>query len=286
MCGSYEKFMDRESSKGREPSEKVKEILEYIERHKKYVGDSLSELLKESRFILVGESHAPTADPLREEVASSLARLRSEGLTHVALEANSAYQRIIDSLNLSEFNSDSDIIETLRQKHVGLGWSDSNFHILIEAKKLGLKVLLIDYDDGRPYTERDNASYQNLRDEKMFETINSQIDGNAKVLIFIGNAHVHKKEVRGYRDGKVKPLAMRLVEKYGDGEVKSIRYVGENEHFDGLPEFMSQTPTPQEIPASHVETIIIPDQGSVKGDPRVCATDFIVTTVGEKTATS
>lgn len=142
--------------------------------------------------------------------------------------------------------------------------------------------MLIDYDDGRPDSEKDNAKWQNLRDSKMLDSLNSQIDEKSKVLIFIGSDHVHKRSVKSYSDGEVRPLGMRLVEQYGDEQVKSIRYVGRRTSFDGLPSFISQTPTPERISTGQAEVVILPDEGPVKGDPRVSAADFIVTVLGKE----
>lgn len=260
----------------RELSPPEREVLDFIETHKKPVAEALTQLIKGNRFVLVGEAHLNESEPVRREITIALARLQQEGLTHVALEANSANQGIIDELDFS----DPKIKEVLKEKRVaGVGWGDGNFDVLIMAKLLGLRVVLIDYDDGRPDSERDNAQWQNLRDGRMVETITSQVDDNAKVLIFTGSDHVHKREVQGYNDGKVKRLGARLVEQYGDDTVKSVRNVGNRGRFDNLLGFMSKTPSPEDISSGKKEVVIIPDQGPVKGDERVSAADYIITVI-------
>ena len=260
-------------TEGQDVKQQERGVSDYIEANKESVADALSRLVKDSRFVLVGEAHLEECESLRREVISALAKLQKEGLTHIALEAPSVNQEIIDSADYSDPN----IKKILQQRHVaGSGWLEGNYDILIAAKKLGLKVALIDYDDGRPDSERDNANWQNLRDGRMIKTINGQIDEESKMLIFIGSAHVHKKEVTSYDDGKVKCLGMRLVEQYGEQSVKSVRYVNRRANFDNLPAFMSKTPTPESISKGKEEVLVIPDDGPVKGDVRVSAADYIV----------
>jgi len=260
----------------REPLEKEVEVSNFIEASKRSVPEALSGMIKDSRFVLVGEMHTGECEPVRHDVVNSLARLQREGLTHVALELKSDHQRIIDSLDYS----DPDIKKVLDGKNIRpILWSDGNWDILIEAKRLGLKVVLLDYDDGRPESEHENSRWQNLRDSKMEEVLSGQIDEESKTLILIGNDHVQKKELGTYEDGKTKRLGMRLSEKYGGDTVKSIRHVSEEGAFDGLWSFMTDSPTPKSISKGNKEAIIIPDDGPVKGDPRVTGADYIVAIV-------
>lgn len=260
----------------RELSPQEREVLDFIESHKQPVTEALTQLIKGNRFVLVGEAHLEESEPVRREIAIALARLQQEGLTHIALEANFANQGIIDELDFS----DPRINEILKEKRIaGVGWGEGNYDILTMAKRLGLKIVLIDYDDGRPDSTRDNAKWQNLRDSRMAETINGQIDDKAKVLIFIGSDHVHQREVQGYNDGKVKRLGARLVKQYGSETVKSVRYVGNTGRFDNLLGFMPKTPSPENISSGKKEVVVIPDQGPVKGDERVSAADYIITVI-------
>jgi len=259
-----------------ELTEAEKKCREFVEQNKKQVADALSRLFEKNKFVLVGESHLSESEPVRHEIVKALARLQKEGLTHIALEALLSNQTIVDSLDFT----DPQIRQTLKQKKVaGIGWGEGNFDILIAAKLLELKVVLIDYDDGRPDSMRDNAQWQNQRDERMTEALLSQITEDSKVLVFIGSSHVHKKIVEGYADGKVKRLGARLAEKFGEESIASIRYVGREQGFDNLPNFMSKTASPDKISQGKNEIVIIPDQGPVKGDDRVSTADYIITIV-------
>lgn len=249
---------------------------EFVEQNKEQVADALSKLVKDHRFVLVGESHLSESEPIRHEVVTALGRLQKEGLTHIALEAKSTNQTVVDNLDYS----DPQIRQILKTKKVaGVGWGEGNFDILIVAKLLGLKVVLIDHDDGRPDSTRDSALWQNRRDGQMIDALKRQIDDKSRVLVFIGSDHVHKKMVKGYADGKVKRLGMRLTEEFGDESVASVRYVGRSSNFDNLPSFMSKAPTPEKISHGKNEVVIIPDKGPAKGDDRVSAADYIITVV-------
>ena len=256
-----------------ELNEEEKKTKNFIESKKKNVSDALIKIIKEKKFILIGERHLSDCEPIRNEVAASLAGLKKEGLTHIALESESKNQLFIDSLDYSN----SKILEALKEGKISNGWEDGNYNVLIEAKRLGLQVVLIDYDDGREDKDRDNAKWQNARDNHMGETINSQIDNNSKMLVFIGSGHVHKKEVEGYADGKTKRLGMLLEEENPDA-VASIRFVGRGSQFDGLP-FMSKTPSPDKLFPKGGNVVILPDEGPIKGDPRVSAADYIITEI-------
>lgn len=291
-------------------SPQEQEILDFIESHKQPVAEALTQLIKDNRFVLVGESHLDESEPVRREIAIALAKLQQKGLTHVALEADSANQGIIDDLDFS----DPRIKEILKEKRVaGVGWGDGNFDVLITAKRLGLKVILIDYDDGRPDSKRDNPQWQNLRDSRMIETINDRTGEESRVLIFIGNDHIHKKPIwdaHGYsyeragakKGERVERLGSRLAREYGADQVVAIRYIHNSGRFDGLFSdnyyFYRQQPhdplfdrpeemkavlpkgvSPENVSGGKQEVVVIPDQGPVKGDERVSAADYIITVI-------
>ncbi len=248
----------------------------FVERNREPVSDALDRLFKEKRFVLVGEHHLSECEPVREALAQLLATLQKEGLTHIALEAPALQQQIIDGMDFSHDN----IVDMLKEKHiVPLGWADGNYSLLVMAKRLGLKVVLIDHDDGRPDALRANAAWQNERDEHMMKRLKETVQPDSKVLVFIGSAHVHTREVEGYRDGFVKRLGARLVEEYGNEHVASIRHLNRSGRFDGLPSFMSQSTTPERISTGKEGIYVLPDQGPIKGDPRVSASDYIITTL-------
>lgn len=200
-----------------------------------------------------------------------------------------------------------------KKRVAGVGWGDGNFDVLIMAKRLGLGVVLIDYDDGRPDSKRDNAQWQNLRDSKMIETINSQTDEDSRILILIGTDHVHKRpvwDVHGYsyeragskKGERIKRLGALLVEQYGVDQVAALRNVQVSGRFDGLfsdnyyfyrtkphdpffdlpSEMKAVLPrgvSPESISGRKKEVVVLPDQAPVKGDERVSAADYIITVI-------
>lgn len=285
-----EAIIDSASKPRRELSMHEREIQVFIESHKQPVTEVLTELIRNNRFVLVGESHLGECEPIRKSVADALPRLQQEGLTHVALEANSANQVIVDELNYD----DPKIKEVLRAKRiVPVGWREGNLDILVTAKKLGLKVVLINYNDNRPDAERDDEWWQNYRELEMLKRISQNMDGESKMLIFIGNDHVHKSVIKNIQDkatlnglgriitfrdvaeytmdidmegtGRVAPLGMRLTHRFGEENVSSIRYV---------PHLV-----PKDVLIPNHEVVIIPDQGPVKGDSRISRADYIITEV-------
>ncbi len=260
----------------KELNETEKECQEFIEAHKRTVSDALTDLVKEKQFILVGEHHTGECEPIRNELCLALIKLQKAGLTHIALEADAAKQEMVDSFNFS----DSEIKQVLKKNQIGgVGWGDGNYDILVMAKQLGIKVILINHDDRRPDNLRGTAAWQNERELNMVATIEASIDQNSKVLIFIGSGHVHKKSVTSYADSKVVNLGERLSEQYGNNAVSSIRHLGQSDNFDGLSPTKSTTPTVERVSNGKREVVILPDSGPIKGDARVTAADYIITVI-------
>lgn len=260
-----------------ELNEQEKACQEFVKANKQTVSDALVTLIKNKRFVLVGEHHLDSeCEPIRREIAVALVKLQQEGLTHIALEASALKQEDVDSLDFG----DTKIKQILKEHRIGgAGWGEGNFDILIIAKRLGLKVVLVDHNDGRPDSAKDNAQWQNERDTKMMASIQSQIDDKSKVLVFIGSAHVHKRSIENFQDGRVTRLGARLSEQYGNDTVSSIRHINQGENFDGLLSFMSKTPTTEKISKGKKEVVVLPDSGPIKGDERVTATDYIITII-------
>jgi len=268
--------------KSKEYSPKEVEVINWIKQNKKTPSEIFEKLIKSKRVILVGESHLNEHEPIRDAVAASLLELQENGLTHVALEMDSRKQAHIDSLNYSLPNIRKDL-----EKIAPAGWGDGNIDILIMAKQLGLKVLLINYDDDRPDLKKNDAHYQNRRDEHMTDIITSSMDQNSKCLVFIGSRHVHKSIVEKERviseKGKhlgVKRLGARLSEYFGNQNIASIRALNRTSNFDGLLGFMSNTPTVEDVSRRGIgEVVVLPDGGPIKGDSRVTDSDFVITTI-------
>lgn len=238
------------------------EVVRYIEAHRMPVGEGLCAMVQRSRFVLVGEAHLPDVEPIRADVAAALPSMQRAGLTHVALEADASQQQLVDSLDYSDPN----VMDTLKGLLGVAGWFEGNFQILVQAKRLGLRVVLIDGQDGRPKSKQNSALYQNDRDAQMTATLLGAMGEHDRALVFIGNRHVHKRETESYMDGRVKRIGARLAEIFGNEQVCSVRYVGATGHFDDLLDFMSQSPTPADVATRH-EPTILPDDGAVKGDP-------------------
>lgn len=247
---------------------------EFVEANKQTVSEALTSLVRDKQFVLVGEHHLNESEPIREEIVVALVKLQQEGLTHIALEASASKQGAIDSLDFRDPK-----IKQILQEHKlgGVGWGEGNFDILIMAKRLGIKVILIDHDEGRPASEK--AQWENKRDAKMMATIQSQIDDKSKVLVFIGSDHVHKRSVEAFQDGRVTRLGARLSEQYGSDTVSSIRHIMQGENFDGLITRMSKTPKPKTISKGKNEVVVLPDSGPIMGDERVTATDYLITII-------
>ena len=249
----------------------INEISVFIKKNKKTVSDALSTIFKKSRFVLVGEAHLEEYTSVRRSVARALKRLKREGVTHVAFEVKRHLKKRINALNFSSLN----IKEELR-KISPLVFNDGICEMLIEAKKIGLETLLIDYNDGRPASMRENAKWQNFRDQKMCETIKSSVPHSGKVLIYIGGAHVHKRATESYPGGLVTRLGARLARLYGNNSVAAIRPLRRDAHFDNLFSFMSKTPKVRDVLPGSGGVFILPDRGPVKGDQRTTASDYIL----------
>lgn len=292
---------------GESRKDKGLQILAHILKNSKEPREFIEDKIRNCRFILIGETHVPdkTMEMIRNFILSNLRDFKEQGLTHICLEAPRQYQELMDEilndeviekikkidkleLNFSEEAEKEyeeackiyeDALKNLKEKIKIIGWTDTHYKIIIEAKKLGLEVQLIDYADERPDLEKDSASYQNLRDSMMMEKIKELIESNpnAKILILIGNAHVHKKPVESYADGYVKRLGFRLVEEYGDEAVVSIRYCSPKWSIDDSISFISGIPRVNDV-SQRGELSIIPDTGPVK-DERITASDYIFTQI-------
>lgn len=247
-------------------SEKENESRNFIESNQQTVLATLTQLIKEKKFILVGEIHSSECAQLGAEVAKTLSSLKREGLTHVALETDSMFQGTIDSANYS--GNDFEIMRDLKSNGVGNGWEDYHFNILITAKRLGIKIVLIDYHDLTEADTTDYAKYvqvQNERDAHMTETLSANLDEKSKVLVYIGTDHVERIE-----GGDVKRLYSHLSERYGKDQISSIRHVGQDDSFDCT----HDGSTPNQIYSRKlgITPVIVPDTGPFKGNRN---TDFI-----------
>ena len=273
----------REGGNKLELTDQEKACQEFIESNKMSVSEVLVKLIKDKQFILVGESYLAECEPIRHEIAMVLSTLQGEGLTHIALEGYTEKQAVVDSLDYTY----PQVKQILKEKKIDGGWGEGNYEILITAKLLGLKVVLIDFmhdvviDVGDGAVRVGDTGYlptNNQRNTRMMEILESQIDERSKVLVFIGNDHVHKKEVRRMFEIE-KPLGAHLVEKYDNENVSSVRHVGEDIYFDYLPDFFSKTTTPKRISAGKKEVVVLPDIRPIKPDERFVAADYVIAVI-------
>lgn len=253
---------------------------EFVEANKSNLVDAVGSFVKNNKFVLFGEYHIQSFEPVRHELEKSLEQLQKDGLTHVVLEISSDRQEKIDSFDYS----DPKVLELLKNSGlIPLTWTDACVRILIKAKQLGLKVILADHpNEGNNRSDLNSGNYQNQRDQHMFNIVNANTDKDSKTLIFIGSDHVHKKSVEKIGNISIKRIGSHLEDVYGgDGGVVSIRSVNENGNFDDLLSFMSKTVTPNDlsVPGKNKQVVILPDDGPIKGDPRVTASDYIVTLI-------
>ncbi len=217
-------------------------------------------------------------------------------MTTLAVELNAKDQHIFDTLDFSDPN----IKEALKAAVTnGKRFPNGSWDMIIEAKKAGLKLILIDcaYEDvPGHWTKKDEKNYvlwNNARDKIIFSNLEEKITPEERVLIYIGSAHVSKKPVQEYSSdprgyAKVKRLGAYLAEKYGDKEVASVRYVDVVRHegvgigsqrFDALPELESKAPSPYELYDTPDEPVILPDESILKGNKELSASDYIVTMI-------
>jgi hypothetical protein len=255
---------------------RIAQTQKYILSNLKYPADFLPQLLKTKKVILVGEHHFSESEPVRQSIKNSLSRMKKAGLTHVLLERSSSYQKIIDQL---DFNRPDIAQELDRLKVLPVGWGKGDIDILVETKRLGLSVFFI--DSSKDGDDQHSAAYENMRDAHMMDIIRPQLGNNSKILIFIGNAHVQKKivEAEGRMSAPIERIGSRLAREIGAEAVCSIREVLPEEQFDSLLDFMSTSVHPMDIKTGLNKTVILPDAGPLKGDPRVSAADYIITEI-------
>ncbi len=286
MAMSPESFLPDDSLVESAEELRIKtECREFIEAHKEKIPDALLRLLKDHQFILVGERHALEAEPIRREIAKCLPALREGGLTDVALELDIKDQALVDSLDYS----DPQVRDLLKKKIIAPQWNDGNFDILIEAKKNGLKVRLIDctYKEVPGY-RKDEALFNNERDEIMFSNLTDAIK-DSKTLVVVGTNHVPEKITVEKMDGKneyIKRMGAHLAEGYTVASVRFVdptpsdEYVGGALAIDALPARESKAPLIQNLYDNPTEPVILPATGPLKGDTGVSASGYIITMIG------
>ena len=279
----------------------IAETQEFVAISKTTVTSALLKELKGgARYLLVGEHHLRVLEEQRRSVASSLAKLKEAGLTHVGIEKDQNFQDELDNLDVDTDNPEQEVANCLKYGYGQEGLAA----IVVEAKKLGLPVLCIDHTkERREFEERwagavsrttpdghtileplPNAYYRGLagisyqREQKMFEYLETKLPLEGTILIYIGSSHVHKKPLWMYGDFPTPRLGSLLSKKYGDKAVVSVRDVHSRRvGFDGEHDEYSRT-----APMSNVltkkeldETVfMLPDAGPVREFES--STDYII----------
>lgn len=281
----------------------IAECKEQIEKYGKALPDVLSALYTEGkRFVLVGENHTQI-DAMHKAVQAALPQLREQGVTHLFLEIERDMQAVIDNLDASK--PDEEQISYLKSSGIrGIFTSEENLRTMVLAKKLGFKIVFIDdpksikqtYVEERiPYDKREymdsrqrdqlerQAKFeQDARDGRMFETVQSSIDGQSKGLMIIGSVHVRKTKGEPTVDKQVwvRRVGSRMSEQYGD-QVSSIRYLHSGSNMDDI--YGSNKPAPkdlypelQTVLAKPTGVTVMRDDGLFAGDKRVTDSDFVL----------
>lgn len=252
-------------------SPKELEIKEFIKDNKMTVAAGLKKIVGEHKFTLIGERHTAELDPMRKEIASSLEDLKKQGLTHVGLEIPSSEKARLDGLDYSK-----PIAELKTEIH-----HPDMAEVLIAAKRAGLEVVYINKPKPDGISDKDygeltfDRQYQNSRDWHMFDTLTSSMGRDDKALVYIGNNHVQENSTENTDDGPIYRIGTHLSQKFGNNQVGSIRLAVSNKSLDGLR--LSKKPTLDKVMPNHQGFMILPDAGPIKGDPRVTASDYIIT---------
>ncbi len=247
------------------------QIQEYVANNSTLLKDKLPEIIEKYKFTLIGENYVFDCEPIRQEIVKVLPDLKKRGLTHVMVEVPNGKQDFVDNLDYT----DKDVANILK-KNLSSFISSGVRDIMIMSKLLGLKLVCIDEKPDNSHAN--NTFWQNKRDGFMFETLQKNIDENSKVLIFIGDGHIHKSPTKTFDGVNYVTRIGTLLNKKYENQVCSVRNVLPNFKFDGL--FLSKKSTsPSRISVGKNEIVIIPDDGLVKGDPRITNADYIVTKI-------
>ena len=273
----------------------------YVLKHKATVADVLEKELKNgARFVLIGEHHWKELEGQRRSVASSLTQLKEAGLTHVGIEADRGLQDALDTLSLDVLDSEQEVEQCLKLP----SWEKGLAAIVVEAKKLGLRVLCIDdYAElhehnkrwagyGRSENPDGTSSLANFpdaywnglahieyrRNQDMCTYVEHHVAATGKILIYIGQAHVDKIPMAINIGIPALSLGSGLSKKYGNEAVISVRDIlGREFHFDGRCDFSHAAPVQKVLTTDELhEVFLLPDTGPVRGPAGSTQTDYLI----------
>lgn len=235
--------------------------------------DALQQILSNPaiRYTLLGENHASGGEVLRHSLAASLEAAKAAGITHLGLERHHDKQPLLD-----EYQDSTNPTDELQTQVARLFTSQPGaMEIIREAKRLGIRLIAL--DSSNPHDDPYDAAGQNARDSKMADILAraSQERADARFLIWIGSAHVHKRSVSKAQSGPIVRLGARLPVE----QTASIRFVIPGSRVDDLLQFISpgdgSTLTAPDLPPGEGSVYVLPDSGEYKGDSRVSAADYV-----------
>ena len=196
-------------SAGQGPSP-VTQLRNYVQDNRTSLGDALSRLLRDRRFVLFGEMHETTS---ANEFASVLERLKNEAQKRketliIALEANVRTQQRFEKMSIEDLTA-----------LVKRNPNDNYLNILLAARRAGIRVVHVD-----PIGATGTVKQWNQREQGMFDNIVNihTRNPNARILYYGGSAHCSTSPVTFNREEHM-TIGTLLARRFGNKAVASIR---------------------------------------------------------------
>jgi len=185
-------------------------LFDYVAQKSKPAEDFVLETAKNSQILMLGENHAHIKS--KNFAASLLPKLKSQGYNDVAIELHSSFQSCVDDFLAGKI-SEAELIKatTIKTKssYENTLISGCSMPFINSCKKNGVNVHCIDTRGDQTFLDKVEELALQGDIEKMMELIASQDEGifnnlsekflklkpNAKVLIYVGNAHSRKRPV-------------------------------------------------------------------------------------------
>lgn len=251
-------------------------VINYVNRNKTTLHYRLSQSLKKSKFVFVGESHLaglattfdlisaiPKLDKELENMGKNLIVVieapsdTQRAVEQIEIEPNMLFSNFSKKLpwvsNFNSMNRDA-IIFTARRESVDFIFMDQNLAVL---KNL----------------DAENAKQMDTRGNFMYSKVTENIGANDVFLFYCGSQHASKSPSYEGKDGGVwYPLANRFCKKYGSDQVVSIRNANWMIGIDGLTRYQSVR-LGNCLPSAYfvagfcgngINSIVVPEGGLVK----------------------
>ena len=290
--------------------ESTKILADYIRQNKMPFASTLSKLVREHQFVLFGETHLDKNYNTPAEFIKALSLLKKETEERgekliLAVEFDIAFQDLVENIDnpekfkeeylkifpqsqkeaVSEVVSDNKITkEEFRKLFINAKGHLPD--IVFEAKKLGIKVLSVDYlpyfhkgdvkdddTDSRKIYEGITPVQAQRRDTKMFDLTVANIDPKTRIIFYGGSFHTSEEPVTDSHWGKIETLGTKLRKEFGDEKVISIRSVDHASGFNGMSNWSSiivlndtnRLPLPQSVMSALGEKniLIVPSGGLI-----------------------